>query len=96
MHGFSLGNANKLIDDFILKCFEEKVTKIVVITGKGSRSKNIEDPYKSKDLSILKFSVPDYIKSKKHLMKIIKEINYSQINDSSSGSFDILLKNIKV
>ena len=91
-----MGNANKLIDDFILKCFEEKVTKIVVITGKGSRSKNIEDPYKSKDLSILKFSVPDYIKSKKHLMKIIKEINYSQINDSSSGSFDILLKNIKV
>ena len=96
LHGFSLGNANKLIDEFILKCFEEKVTKIVVITGKGSRSKNIEDPYKSKDLSILKFSVPDYIKSKKHLMKIIKEINYSQINDSSLGSFDILLKKIKV
>jgi len=96
LHGFSLDNANKLIEEFILKCFKEKVTKIVVITGKGSRSKNIEDPYKSKDLSILKFSVPDYIKSKNHLMKIIKEINYSQIDDSSSGSFDILLKNIKV
>ena len=96
LHGFSLDNANKLIEEFILKCFNEKVTKIIVITGKGSRSKNIEDPYKSKDLSILKFSVPDYIKSKNHLMKIIKEINYNQINDSSSGSFDILLKNIKV
>tara|TARA_B100001996_G_scaffold270399_1_gene211546 strand:- start:318 stop:731 length:414 start_codon:yes stop_codon:yes gene_type:complete len=94
LHGFSLDNANKLIEEFILKCFKEKVTKIVVITGKGSRSKNIEDPYKSKDLSILKFSVPDYIKSKNHLMKIIKEINYSQINDGSSGSFEILLKNI--
>ena len=96
LHGYSLENANKTINEFIKICFSQKISKINVITGKGSRSKNIEDPYKSKDLSILKFSVPDYIKSKNHLMKIIKEINYSQIDDSSSGSFDILLKNIKV
>ena len=63
LHGYSLKDANNLIHNFILKCSKEKVSKIIVITGKGSRSKNINDPYQSKDLSILKHSVPNYIKS---------------------------------
>ena len=66
--------------------------KSIVITGKGSRSKNINDPYKSKDLSILKHSVPNYIQSHNDLMKIIKEIDFNQVKDNSSGSFDIFLK----
>ena len=92
LHGHSLDNANIIIDDFIQNCFKQKVNKIVVITGKGSRSKNVDDPYKSRDLSILKYSVPNYIESKKYLMNKIKEINYNQINDIYSGSFEIILK----
>ena len=64
LHGFSLENANKTIDGFISRCFEDKVSKITVITGKGLRSNNIDNPYVSKDLSILKNSVPEFIKSK--------------------------------
>ena len=61
LHGFTLQEANKAIEKFIQKCFNENVTKIIVITGKGLRSKNIENPYLSKDLSILKYSVPEFI-----------------------------------
>ena len=92
LHGYSLKDANNLIHDFILKCSKEKVSKIIVITGKGSRSKNINDPYKSKDLSILKYSVPNYIQSNIDLMKIIREIDFDQVKDNFSGSFDIILK----
>ena len=92
LHGYSLEDANDLIHDFILKCFKEKVSKIIIITGKGSRSKNINDPYKSKDLSILKYSVPNYIQSNIDLMKIIREIDFDQVKDNFSGSFDITLK----
>ena len=92
LHGYSLEDANNLIHDFILKCFKEKVSKIIVITGKGSRSQNINDPYKSKDLSILKHSVPNYIQSNIDLMKIIREIDFDQVKDNFSGSFDIFLK----
>ena len=93
LHGYSLDNANKAIEEFIFMCFKNGVSKIVVITGKGSRSKNLDNPYKSKDLSILKFSVPDYIQSKDSLMKIIKKINFDQAKDFSRGSFEIFLKN---
>ena len=92
LHGYSLKDANNLIHDFILKCSKEKVSKIIVITGKGSRSKNINDPYKSKDLSILKYSVPNYIQSNIDLMKIIRKIDFDQVKDNFSGSFDITLK----
>ena len=95
LHGFSLENANKTIDEFISRCFEDKVSKITVITGKGLRSKNIDNPYVSKDLSILKNSVPEFIKSKSDLMKKIKSIKEAKIEDGGSGAFDIFLKKIK-
>ena len=95
LHGFSLENANKTIEQFINRCFEAKVNKITVITGKGLRSNNIDNPYVSKDLSILKNSVPAFIKSNSDLMKKIKSINESKIEDGGSGAFDIFLKKIK-
>ena len=95
LHGFSLENANKTIDEFINRCFEDKITKITVITGKGLRSNNIDNPYVSKDLSILKNSVPEFIKSKSDLMKKIKSIKEAKIEDGGSGAFDIFLKKIK-
>ena len=91
LHGYTLENANKTIRDFINKCFLEEVTSIKVITGKGSRSKNKEDPYLSTDLSILKYSVPNYIKNDYELMKKIKKLDFNSVNDISQGSFDILL-----
>ena len=92
LHGFSLENANKTIDEFISKCFGEKVSRIIVITGKGLRSKNESNPYVSKDLSILKYSVPEFIESNKNLMKMIKEITDAKIEDGGSGAFYIYLK----
>ena len=92
LHGYSLENANKIIDEYIKICFSQKVSKINVITGKGSRSKNKNNPYQSENFGILKHSVPEYIKTNPNLMKIIKEINFEDINDPAKGSFDILLK----
>jgi DNA-nicking Smr family endonuclease len=95
LHGFSLENANKVIDEFVTQSFEEGVNKIIVITGKGLRSKNNENPYISKNLSILKYSVPEFIKSNISLMKIIKNINEADIEDGGKGAFYIYLKNFK-
>ena len=93
LHGYTLDNANKTISEFINKCYLEGVENIKVITGKGSRSKNKEDPYLSTDLSILKYSIPNYIKNNSELMKKIKELDLDSVNDVSQGSFNILLKN---
>ena len=92
LHGYTLDNANKTISEFINKCYLEGVESIKVITGKGSRSKNKEDPYLSTDLSILKYSIPNYIKNNSELMKKIKELGLDSVNDVSQGTFDILLK----
>ena len=95
LHGYTLDEANKKILQFIEDCFFQGVNKINIITGKGLRSQNLNDPYQSKDLSILKYSVPEFIKSNNDLMKMIKEINESEIQDQTSGSFNIFLKNLK-
>ena len=95
LHGFSLENANNVIEEFITKCFENNVSKIIVITGKGLRSKTAKNPYVSKDLSILKHSVPDYIKSRQNLMKVIKKIKEANIEEGGQGAFNIFLKNFK-
>jgi DNA-nicking Smr family endonuclease len=93
LHGYTLENANKYVERYIQKCFEENFTKIIVITGKGLRSKNIENPYLSKDLSILKYSVPEFIENNKFLMKMIIEIQDAKVEDGGSGAFYIFLKN---
>jgi DNA-nicking Smr family endonuclease len=93
LHGYSLEEANKATKHFIEKCFNESVTKIIVITGKGLRSKNSSNPYVSKDLSILKYSVPEFIESNKNLMKMIIEITDARIEDGGSGAFYIFIKN---
>ena len=92
LHGFSLEGANQIIGEFIIKCFNEKINKIIVITGKGLRSNNQSNPYTSKDLSILKYSVPDYIESNKNLINMIREIKDAEIKDGGSGAFYIYLK----
>ena len=95
LHGFSLEKANQIIDEFINECFKENITRIIVITGKGLRSNNTSNPYVSKDLSILKNSVPEFIKSNIDLMKKIKNIEEAKIEDGGSGAFNIFLKKSK-
>ena len=95
LHGLSLENANNVINDFINKCFHNNINRIIVVTGKGLRSNNIDNPYVSKDLSILKYSVPEYIRSNINLMKMIKNIKEADTKDGGSGAFNIYLKKIK-
>ena len=93
LHGYTIEEANKVIEKFIQKSFDEDVTKIIVITGKGLRSKNVENPYISKDLSILKYSVPEHIENNKSLTNFIIEITDATIQDGGSGAFYVYLKN---
>ena len=95
LHGFTLEEANKEISKFIENCYLNKVKKINVITCKGMRSKNINDPYQSSELSILKYSVPEYIKNNSELMKKIIKIDFESVDSPSKGNFDIILKSIK-
>ena len=95
LHGYTLEQANNAIEKFILESFREKINKLIVVTGKGLHSQNEKDPYVSKDLSILKYSVPEFIESNKSLMKIINEIKDANIEDGGSGAFYIYLKKNK-
>ncbi len=95
LHGYTLDEANKEISNFIENCYLNHVKKINVITGKGMRSKNLDNPYQSTELSILKHSVPEYIKSNPDLMKKIIKIDFESVYSPSKGSFEIFLKTIK-
>ncbi len=92
LHGYTLEEANKTIEEFIYQSFREKINKLIVVTGKGLHSQNEKDPYVSKDLSILKYSVPEFIENNKNLMKIIYEIKDASIDDGGGGAFYIFLK----
>ena len=95
LHGYTLEQANKTIEEFIHQSFIEKVNKIIVVTGKGIHSQNEKDPYVSKDLSILKYSVPEFIENNKSLMNIINEIKDASLDDGGGGAFYIFLKKNK-
>ncbi len=95
LHGYTLEEANKKIFEYIENCYSNNIDKINIITGKGLRSKNIDDPYQSNDLSILKYSVPNYIKNNSELMNKILKIDFDSVNSPSKGNFDIFLKKNK-
>ena len=95
LHGYTLEQANIAIEKFILKSFDEKVSKLIVVTGKGIHSDVEKDPYVSKDLSILKYSVPEFIHNNQNLMKLINDIKDASIEDGGSGSFYIYLRKKK-
>ena len=95
LHGYTLDEANKTIENFIKKAFFENVNKLIVVTGKGLHSENEKDPYVSKDLGILKYSVPEFIKNDKDLMSKINEITDAKIEDGGGGAFYIFLKKNK-
>ena len=95
LHGYTLDKANKAIESFINKAFSENINKLIVVTGKGLHSQNEKDPYVSKDLGILKYSVPEFINNNKSLMDKIYEITDAKIEDGGGGAFYIFLKKNK-
>ena len=95
LHGYTLDAANKTIEDFINKAFLENVNKLIVVTGKGIHSDNEKDPYVSKELGILKYSVPEFISNNTSLMSMINEITDAKIEDGGGGAFYIFLKRNK-
>tara|TARA_B100001094_G_scaffold312336_1_gene348910 strand:- start:22 stop:429 length:408 start_codon:yes stop_codon:yes gene_type:complete len=92
LHGYTLEEANKLVEKFILDSYEKKINKLIIVTGKGIHSQNEKDPYVSKDLSILKYSVPEFISNNKSLMNVIYDMRDAEIEDGGAGAFYIFLK----
>ena len=92
LHGYTLEEANIVVEKFIFDCFENNISQLIIITGKGLHSENEKNPFVSKELSILKNSVPEYIKNSENLMRIIKEIREAKNEDGGSGAFYIFLK----
>ena len=92
LHGKTLDEANRVIENFIRKSYQEKIHKLIIVTGKGLHSKNEMDPYVSKDLGILKYSIPDFLKNNSELMKMISNISGASIADGGTGAFYIFLK----
>jgi DNA-nicking Smr family endonuclease len=95
LHGYTLEEANNSIQDFINKSYEDNINKLIVVTGKGLHSNNEKNPYVSKELSILKYSVPEFIKKNIDLMKKITEIKSANIEDGGDGAFYVYLKRKK-
>jgi DNA-nicking Smr family endonuclease len=94
LHGYSLEEANNKINNLIHDSYKNGVSKLIIVTGKGIHSENDKDPFVSKDLGILKYSVPDYIRRNDHLMSMINKIEDAKLEDGGSGAFYIFLKKI--
>ena len=92
LHGETLDEANRVIENFIKKSYQDSIHKLIIVTGKGLHSKNDVDPYVSKDLGILKYSIPDFLKNNSELMEMISNISDASIKDGGSGAFYIFLK----
>ena len=92
LHGYSLDEANKEIENIIKDSYNNGVTKLIIVTGKGLHSQNDQDPYVSKDFGILKYSVPEFIKNNRELSSLINDIRDANIEDGGSGAFYIFLK----
>ena len=95
LHGYTLDEANTIIEDFVYQSYLKRINKLIIVTGKGLHSQNEKDPYVSKDLSILKYSVPEFISNNKKLMNIIHEMQDAKIEDGGDGAFYIILKKNK-
>ena len=92
LHGFTLEEANKKVESFLIDCFDQKVSKVKIVTGKGLHSQNDKDPYISQKYGILKNSIPDFIKNNLSLMTKIKSITDAEVSDGGSGALYVFLK----
>ena len=95
LHGFSLVEANKIVKKFVTESFNNGYKKLLIVTGKGSRSKSYDNPYISEKLSVLKYSVPEYIKNDENLNLMINKITQADSKEGGKGAISISLKNNK-
>ena len=94
LHGFTLDEANQKVREIILSCTKKNYKEILLITGKGLHSNTNKDIYVSKDLSKLKFSVPEFINNNIELKDCVFSISEANIKDGGSGAILIKLKNL--
>ena len=87
--------SNKKVKKFIIESSNRGYKKLIVITGKGLRSKSYSNPYISEKLNILKNSVPAFIKNDEDLKSKISKISEADIKDGGEGAIYIFLKNNK-
>ncbi len=92
LHGFSLDEANKKVKNFIIKSFEKNYEKLLIITGKGLRSKVHDNPYISESLNVLKNAIPNFIKDDEDLQSKISSLSPASLKDGGEGAFYIFLK----
>ena len=95
LHGLSLNQANKIAKKFIIKSFEDGYKKLLIITGKGLRSKVHQNPYLSEQMNVLKYSVPEFIKNDENLFEKISRISTADLKDGGEGAFYIFFKKVK-
>jgi len=95
LHGLSLNQANKIVKKFIIESFEKGYKKILIITGKGLKSKVHKNPYLSEQMNILKYSVPEFIKNDEDLFEKINRISTADLKDGGEGAFYIFFKKVK-
>jgi len=93
LHGLSLKEANQKVEKFIIDSFENNYKKLLIVTGKGTRSKSYYNPYISEKLSVLKFSIPEFIKNEKNLSDKISNVSVAELKDGGDGAINIMLKN---
>ncbi len=94
LHGFSLKDANKKVNELILRGVGNQYKEILLITGKGLHSTTANDAYVSEDLSKLKFSVPEFINNNNELKKHVISISQASLGDGGAGAILIKLKNL--
>ena len=94
LHGFSLSQSNKIVKKFIIESFNRGYKKLLIITGKGLRSKVHQNPYLSEQMNVLKHSVPEFIKNDEDLFEKINRISTADLKDGGEGAFYILLKKV--
>ena len=95
LHGYTLDEANIRVENLLYKFYKEGISKVIIITGKGNRSNKENDPYVSKNLSLLRYSVPEFLKSNEKMKKIILNFSKADIKNGGEGAFFIFLKKFK-
>ncbi len=93
LHGFATGEANEKVKKFVIQSYEEGYQKLIIVTGKGLRSKIHKDPFRSKKMNILRYSVPNFIENETDLIDIVKKISPAEIKDGGEGAIYLFLKN---
>ena len=95
LHGLSLNQANNVVKEFIIESFKNGYRKLLIITGKGLRSKVHKNPYLSEQMNVLKHSVPEFIQNDEDLFEKISRMSTADLKDGGEGAFYIFLKKVK-